>query len=176
MRPTKLLIFGSPKAGTPLMLAAPSTALDLPLKILVAQTEAGETLLSWNDPAWLQQRHGFPQELAANLAAAQALANPPRIDAPPSRQSLSPQSPPSTPRSASGTAGCGSTPPRLPARRRTHRQSSVPSSPETAGRHRCAPRTPASAATSPYPVRQMSGNARAIRRGTPTACTASRND
>jgi uncharacterized protein (DUF302 family) len=74
MRPTKLLIFGSPKAGTPLMLAAPSTALDLPLKILVAQTEGGETLLSWNDPIWLQQRHGFPQELAANLAAAQALA------------------------------------------------------------------------------------------------------
>jgi uncharacterized protein (DUF302 family) len=74
MRPTKLLIFGSPKAGTPLMLAAPSTALDLPLKILVSQTEAGETLLSWNDPIWLQERHGFPQELAANLAAAQALA------------------------------------------------------------------------------------------------------
>jgi uncharacterized protein (DUF302 family) len=74
MRPTKLLLFGSPKAGTPLMLAAASTALDLPLKILVAQNEAGETLLSWNDPAWLQQRHGFPQELAANLAAAQALA------------------------------------------------------------------------------------------------------
>jgi uncharacterized protein (DUF302 family) len=74
MRPTKLLIFGSPKAGTPLMLAAPSTALDLPLKILVAQTEGGETLLSWNDPIWLQQRHGFPQELGANLAAAQALA------------------------------------------------------------------------------------------------------
>jgi uncharacterized protein (DUF302 family) len=74
MRPTKLLIFGNPKAGTPLMLAAPSTALDLPLKVLVAQTEAGDTLLSWNDPTWLQQRHGFPQELAANLAAAHALA------------------------------------------------------------------------------------------------------
>jgi uncharacterized protein (DUF302 family) len=75
MRPTKLLIFGNPRAGTPLMLAAPSTALDLPLKVLVAQTEAGDTLLSWNDPAWLQQRHGFPQELAANLAAALALAH-----------------------------------------------------------------------------------------------------
>lgn len=74
MRPTKLLIFGSPKAGTPLMLAAPSTALDLPLKILVAENERGEVQLSWNDPAYLQQRHSFPEELAANLAAVQALA------------------------------------------------------------------------------------------------------
>ena len=75
MRPTKLLIFGNPKAGTPLMVAAPSAALDLPLKILVAETESGKTILFWNDPAWLQQRHGFPEELAAsNLAAAQALA------------------------------------------------------------------------------------------------------
>ena len=74
MRPTKLLIFGNPKAGTPLMLAAPSAALDLPLKILVAQNETGKTILSWNDPAWLQQRHGFPVELLANLAATQTLA------------------------------------------------------------------------------------------------------
>jgi uncharacterized protein (DUF302 family) len=74
MRPTKLLIFGSPKAGTPLMIAAPGTAIDLPLKILVAETETGETLLSWNDPAWLQQRHGFPAESIANLAAVKALA------------------------------------------------------------------------------------------------------
>jgi uncharacterized protein (DUF302 family) len=74
MRPTKLLIFGSPKAGTPLMIAAPGTAIDLPLKILVAETGTGETLLSWNDPAWLQQRHGFPAELIANLAAVKALA------------------------------------------------------------------------------------------------------
>jgi uncharacterized protein (DUF302 family) len=74
MRPAKLLIFGSPKAGTPLMVAAPSTALDLPLKILVAETETGKTLLFWNDPEWLQQRHGFPVALAANLAAGQALA------------------------------------------------------------------------------------------------------
>jgi uncharacterized protein (DUF302 family) len=74
MPPTRLLIFGNPKAGTPLMLAAPSTALDLPLKILVAQTPDGLTQLSWNDPAWLQSRHGFPSELAANLAAARMLA------------------------------------------------------------------------------------------------------
>lgn len=75
MRPTKVLIFGSPKAGTPLMLAAPGVALDLPLKILVAESESGEVTLSWNDPAWLQQRHGFPQELVANLAAIETLAN-----------------------------------------------------------------------------------------------------
>jgi len=74
MRPTKLLIFGNPKAGTPLMVAAPSTALDLPLKILVAETESGKTILFFNDPAWLEQRHGFPKDLTANLAAAQALA------------------------------------------------------------------------------------------------------
>jgi uncharacterized protein (DUF302 family) len=74
MPPTKLLIFGSPKAGTPIMLAAPSAALDLPLKILVAENEAGEVLVSWNDPAWLQLRHGFPVDLVANLAAAEVLA------------------------------------------------------------------------------------------------------
>jgi uncharacterized protein (DUF302 family) len=74
MRPTKLLIFGSPKAGTPIMVAAPSAALDLPLKILVAETESGKTLLFWNDPEWLQVRHYFPEELAANLAAARLFA------------------------------------------------------------------------------------------------------
>jgi uncharacterized protein (DUF302 family) len=74
MRPTKLLIFGNPKAGTPIMIAAPSAALDLPLKLLVAETETGKTLIFWNDPAWLQVRHYFPEELAINLAAAQALA------------------------------------------------------------------------------------------------------
>jgi uncharacterized protein (DUF302 family) len=74
MPPTKLLIFGNPKAGTPLMLAAPTTALDLPLKILVTQSPTGETLITWNDPAYLQQRHNFPIDLAANLAAAANLA------------------------------------------------------------------------------------------------------
>lgn len=74
MRPTKLLIFGNPKAGTPLMVDAPSTGLDLPLKILVTQTESGNTLLFWNDPVWLEQRHGFRSNLTANLAAVKALA------------------------------------------------------------------------------------------------------
>jgi len=75
MPPTKLLIFGSPKAGTPLMLAAPSLALDLPLKILIAQQPDGGVLLSWNDPAWLQQRHALPIEMLPVLAAVEMLAN-----------------------------------------------------------------------------------------------------
>ena len=74
MPPTKLIIFGNPRGGTPLMQAAPSAALDLPLKILVAQQPNGETLLSWNNPTWLQQRHSFPKELIANIAAVEILA------------------------------------------------------------------------------------------------------
>jgi uncharacterized protein (DUF302 family) len=75
MPPTKLLIFGNPKAGTPPMVASPSAALDLPLKILVAESPTGEVTLSWNDPAWLQLRHGFPAELTGNLAAAELFAH-----------------------------------------------------------------------------------------------------
>jgi uncharacterized protein (DUF302 family) len=68
MRPTQLLIFGSPKAGTPLMLAAPSLALDLPLKALAWQDENGQVWLSYNSPEYLQQRHGFPADLMKNIA------------------------------------------------------------------------------------------------------------
>jgi uncharacterized protein (DUF302 family) len=74
MRPTKLLIFGSPKAGTPVMLAAPSIALDLPLKILVWEDKLGKTWVSYNSPAYLEKRHGVPPELLKNLAAVEALA------------------------------------------------------------------------------------------------------
>jgi len=74
MPPTKLVIFGSPKAGTPLMLAAPSVAIDLPLKILVWQDEAGKVSVSYNSPAYLQERHGFPRELIQNIAAVEVLA------------------------------------------------------------------------------------------------------
>jgi uncharacterized protein (DUF302 family) len=74
MRPTKLLIFGNPRAGTPLMLAAPSIAIDLPLKILVAEHSNGKVLMSWNSPTWLQGRHHFPQDLLANIAVVEALA------------------------------------------------------------------------------------------------------
>jgi uncharacterized protein (DUF302 family) len=74
MPPTKLLIFGNPAAGTPLMVAAPSVAIDLPLKVLVAEDAAGRVSLSWNDPAWLESRHGFPADLLQNIAVVEALA------------------------------------------------------------------------------------------------------
>lgn len=74
MRPTKLLIFGNPKAGTPLMLAAPSSAIDLPLKILVWQDSQEKVWISYNSPQYLQQRHGFPEELLPNIAVVEALA------------------------------------------------------------------------------------------------------
>jgi uncharacterized protein (DUF302 family) len=74
MRPTKLLIFGSPKAGTPLMLASPSTAIDLPLKILVWEDSQGKTWLSYNSPEYLLKRHGLPQEFLPNIAVVQTLA------------------------------------------------------------------------------------------------------
>ena len=74
MPPTKLLIFGNPKAGTPVMLAKPSAAIDLPLKILVWQDPEGQTWVSYNSPEYLQRRHGFPQELVQNLSAVEALA------------------------------------------------------------------------------------------------------
>src|ERR1700678_3750276 len=66
MRPTKLLIFGNPKAGTPLMVASPSIALDLPIKILVAEDGDGKVWISYNDPAYLQARHGLPADLVPN--------------------------------------------------------------------------------------------------------------
>ncbi|HLB92937.1 MAG TPA: DUF302 domain-containing protein [Terriglobales bacterium] len=68
MRPTQLLVFGSPKAGTPLMVAAPRLAIDLPLKALAWQDEKGQVWLSYNAPEYLQQRHGFPEALVKNIA------------------------------------------------------------------------------------------------------------
>jgi len=74
MRPTKLLIVGSPKAGTPLMQAAPSVAIDLPLKILVWDDGQGKVWVSFNSPAYLQQRHSLPPELIQNIAVVETLA------------------------------------------------------------------------------------------------------
>ena len=68
MPPTKLLIFGSPKGGTPLMLAAPSIAIDLPLKILVWEDTEGKVRLSFNSSDYLARRHGIPQDLLKNIA------------------------------------------------------------------------------------------------------------
>jgi len=74
MPPTKLLIFGNPKGGTPVMLAAPGSAIDLPLKLLVWQDADGKTRLSYNDPKYLQTRHHIPAELLQNLGIAGILA------------------------------------------------------------------------------------------------------
>jgi uncharacterized protein (DUF302 family) len=74
MRPTKLLIFGNPKGGTPVMLAAPSSAIDLPLKILVWEDDLGKVWLSYNSPSYLQGRHSIPPELVKNVSVAEGLA------------------------------------------------------------------------------------------------------
>src|SRR5712671_935426 len=74
MPPTKLLIFGSPKAGTPLMLAAPSIAIDLPLKILIWEDAQGKVWMTYNSPAYLQKRHHVPPELLQNIVVVEALA------------------------------------------------------------------------------------------------------
>jgi len=74
MPPTKLLIFGNPKAGTPLMLAAPSTAIDLPLKILVWEDARGKVWLSYNSAEYLKERHGLPENLLPNIAVVETLA------------------------------------------------------------------------------------------------------
>jgi len=71
---TKLFIFGNPKAGTPLMIASPSSALDLPLKILIAEDAAGKVWISYNAPAYLQKRHHLPPELLPNIAVIETLA------------------------------------------------------------------------------------------------------
>jgi len=71
---TKLLIFGSPKAGTPLMQAAPSIAIDLPLKILVAEDEQGKVTISYNSPEYLEQRHNLPHDLLQNISVVEGLA------------------------------------------------------------------------------------------------------
>jgi uncharacterized protein (DUF302 family) len=73
MRPTQLLIFGSPKAGTPVMVAAPTVAIDLPLKALVWEDAEGEVWVSYNSPDYLQERHGFPADLVKNIAGVGAL-------------------------------------------------------------------------------------------------------
>jgi uncharacterized protein (DUF302 family)/uncharacterized membrane protein YidH (DUF202 family) len=74
MRSTKLLIFGNPKAGTPVMIASPGSAIDLPLKILVWEDDGGKVWISYNSPAYLQTRHGFPRELVQNIAVVEKLA------------------------------------------------------------------------------------------------------
>jgi len=74
MRPTKLLIFGNPKGGTPLMIASPSIAIDLPLKILIWEDEAEKVWVSYNSPVYLAGRHRLPKELVPNISVVEAFA------------------------------------------------------------------------------------------------------
>jgi len=69
MRPEQLLLFGNPKAGTPLMIAESTVGLDLPIKALAFEDEAGKTWLAYNDPHYIVRRHGMEEALGANLAA-----------------------------------------------------------------------------------------------------------
>ena len=71
---TKLIIFGNPKAGTPLMIAAPSVAIDLPLKLLVCEDAAGKTWVSYNSPEFLSARHDVPSDLVQTLAGTGVIA------------------------------------------------------------------------------------------------------
>ena len=66
---SRLLIFGNPKAGTPLMVQVPAAGLDLPLKVLAWEDEAGKVWVGYNDPQYIVRRHGIEAALAANLAA-----------------------------------------------------------------------------------------------------------
>ena len=69
LRPTEVLIFGNARGGTPLMQDNQSIAIDLPLKVLVHQDEAGKVWLSYDDPGWIAQRHGLSAAVTANVQA-----------------------------------------------------------------------------------------------------------
>ena len=75
MRPTQLLIFGNPKAGTPVMLASPTMAIDLPLKVLIAEDDSGKVSVTFNSPAYLQARHGVKDDLLKNISAVATLVD-----------------------------------------------------------------------------------------------------
>src|ERR1700733_5830877 len=73
MRPTQLIIFGSPRAGTPMMIASPTLAIDLPLKALVWQDAEGKVWVSYNDPNYLKRRHNISDDLLKNISGVGAL-------------------------------------------------------------------------------------------------------
>ncbi len=68
MRATRVILLGNPKAGTPVMAASPSVAIDLPLKVLVADNGVGGSVVTINDPAWIRKRHDVPEDLVKNIA------------------------------------------------------------------------------------------------------------
>jgi uncharacterized protein (DUF302 family) len=73
LRPTGLVILGNPKGGTPLIVATPTVAIDLPLKVLAWEDAQGQIWVAYNDPEYVQARHGFPADLVKNIAALGAL-------------------------------------------------------------------------------------------------------
>ena len=75
IRPTKLLIFGSPKVGTPVMEAVPTIAIDLPLKVLIWEDGRGKVWVTYNSPEYLQARYGLPPELVKRVAVVETLAH-----------------------------------------------------------------------------------------------------
>jgi uncharacterized protein (DUF302 family) len=75
MPDTKLVIFGSPTAGTPVMIAAPLAAVDLPLKLLVWEDSAGSVSVSYNSPAWLAERHHLSEEMGARFEPIEAISD-----------------------------------------------------------------------------------------------------
>jgi uncharacterized protein (DUF302 family) len=74
MRPARLLVFGNPTAGTPLMVAAPSVAIDLPLKVLVSEDDEGTVWVWYNSPQYLGARHGLPEGLLKNVSGVAGIA------------------------------------------------------------------------------------------------------
>jgi len=74
LRPTRLLVFGNPRAGTPLLAMAPTAGIDLPLKVLIWEAEDGTVTVGYNSPAWIGARHGVPEELRARLQPVEELA------------------------------------------------------------------------------------------------------
>jgi uncharacterized protein (DUF302 family) len=74
MKPTRLLIFGNPKAGTPLMVASPTLAIDFPLKILVFEDSDNKVWISYNSPQYLKDRHNIPEALMKNIMGIVAIA------------------------------------------------------------------------------------------------------
>lgn len=73
MHPTQLILFGSPKGGTPLMIASPTIAIDLPLKALIWEDAGGKVWVSYNSPEYLQHRHGVAADLVKNISGAGSL-------------------------------------------------------------------------------------------------------
>jgi uncharacterized protein (DUF302 family) len=67
------IVFGNPKGGTPVMVAAPTSALDLPLRVVISEEDGGKVWISFNSPEYLAARHGIPQELVGNIAGIRAL-------------------------------------------------------------------------------------------------------